>query len=315
VVSAVHDARGPDPIDIPLFIRAGETLLSGGWLDVFADEILQVGPLHLLLLGLCNAFAGLVGLPTLWLVSVIIEVGTALAVMWIVGLLVGDRPGRRWAQLAAGLAAVATGIVHGGYMDGHPAQIAIPVMWVLAGLAARSGHELRSGVLVGLSAGLELWGVLGAVVLLLGRPRRAPAGIATAVAVLGAMFAPFVLAGDFRMFEYEWRVGGGTLVTLVLDPGTPFSWPMRLVQAAAAVGAGAAVAWLLRRSPHAVWAVPLAVVVTRVVLDPSLNGWYLNAAILLTIVGAAALLADERVEELWHRRRAGWRSLTGSSDV
>ena len=112
-----------------------------------------------------------------------------------------------------------------------------------------------------------------------------------------------MIAGDFRMFEFDWRVGGGTLVTLVLEPGSAFSWPMRLVQATAAVAAGSAVVWLLRRSPHAVWAAPLAVVCTRVALDPSFNGWYLNAAILLTIVGAAALLADERLEELWRSRR------------
>ena len=67
--------------------------------------------------------------------------------------------------------------------------------------------------------------------------------------------------------------------------------------------AGAALAWRLRRSLHAVWAVPLAIVVVRVALDPSLNSWYLQAVQTLAIVGAVAILTDAHLRALWRRRR------------
>ena len=99
---------------------------------------------------------------------------------------------------------------------------------------------MRAGVLLGLAAGFEVWAVLGAVVLLLTPHVRAAlksAAIQGSVSV--ALFLPFVLAGDFRMFEYRWRVNGDTLLSLVMEPGTEFAWPMRLAQGIAAVLVGA----------------------------------------------------------------------------
>src|SRR5207237_6993433 len=108
-------------------------------------------------------------------------------------------------------------------VDGHPADAVSPLIWVLAALEARRGRALRAGALIGLSAGLEVWGVLGAPVLLLApRLREAVKGWAMEAAVVVALFAPFVLAGEFRMFDYEWRVADGTLLGLVLTPGTHF---------------------------------------------------------------------------------------------
>src|SRR5207344_2361658 len=107
----------------------------------------------------------------------------------------------------------------------------------------------NAGVLIGFSAGLELWGVLGAPLLLLApRLKRAFAGGLAETGVVVAMLAPFALAGSFRMFEHEWRVATGTLLGLVVQPGTHFGWPLRLLQSALALGGGAAIATGLRRS-------------------------------------------------------------------
>ena len=132
--------------------------------------------------------------------------------------------------------------------------------------------------------------LLGAALLVLA---RRPAGVLRALlaqaAVTAALFAPFVLAGEFRMFEHHWVVDPGTLLGLALAPGMPFTWPMRLAQGGLALAAGAAVAWRLARSLHAVWATPLAVVAVRLLLDPVLNGWYWLALETVALVGAVAL--------------------------
>jgi len=301
--SAAADLRGGDPIDIPLFLQASHVLFSTAWLDTFANPQLQAGPVLIAALGACERLASLIGVSALGLVAFVVQLGTVGALMAVVGRLLRHHPGRRWAQLAAGVALVALGVAHGAYRDGHPAQVLIPLLWVLAGLDAREGKEVRAGALIGLSAGLELWGVLGAAVLVLGRRRQALTGLGVEAAVVAVLFAPFVFLGDFRMFEYRWLVTEGTLATLVLERGELFSWPMRLVQAASALTVGAALAWRLKRSLHAVWAVPLAVVVVRVTLDPSLNSWYLQAVQTLAIVGAVAILTDKHLRALWRRRR------------
>jgi hypothetical protein len=106
------------------------------------------------------------------------------------------------------------------------------------------------------------------------------------------MLAPFALAGPFRMFDHEWHVTSGTLVGLVVAPGTHFGWPLRLAQASLAVAAGATLAFPLHRSAHAVWVVPLAVVLVRPGLDPVSFGWYWLEVEALAIVGAGRILKE-----------------------
>ena len=109
---------------------------------------------------------------------------------------------------------------------------------------------------------------------------------------MAAQLAPFALAGHFRMFEHEWRVATGTLLGLVVEPGTHFGWPLRLLQAALALGCGAAIAYALRRSVHAVWLAPLGVVIVRILLDPLSFGWYWLEAEALVLAGAGLLLTE-----------------------
>jgi hypothetical protein len=257
--------------------------------SVFADPNVQVGPLQLLVFRL-GELAGVLAL--------LVQLGVA-ALLWVAaGRLLPERM-----QFAVCLAAVALGLTYGAYQDGHPAQVLVPLLWVLAGADAREGRVVRAGALVGLSAGFEVGGMLGAVVFVLApRVRAAAAGLATQAGVAGALFLPFVFGGDFRMFDYRWRVNGDTLLSLVVEPGTDFTWSMRLMQGAAAVAAGAGVAWLFRRSLHAVWLAPLAVVTVRLALDPVRYPWYWLPVQTLVLLGGAVLLTSVGFARTRHRR-------------
>jgi hypothetical protein len=94
------------------------------------------------------------------------------------------------------------------------------------------------------------------------------------------------------MFDHEWRTTSGTLVGLVVGPGAHFGWPLRLAQAALAIGAGTALAFALRRTVHALWLVPLAVALVRLLLDPVSFGWYWLEIEALVLVGAGLVLTE-----------------------
>src|SRR6266508_648512 len=225
-----------DPADLPYFAHAARTLFSSRWADTFADPSLQGGPLQLVLVGICDRIGGL------GFLAYAVEIALAAFIVFVVGRLLQGRPHRVAFQTLAGLAAVMLGVTADAYSYGHPAQVAVPLMWVLAALDAREGRTLRSGVLLGLSAGLELWGVLGAPVLLLAPVfRRVRGGLAAQVAVIGALYLPFVLGGDFRMFDYRGKVESCTLVRLLVPAGSDFPWGLRLLQGAVALIVGCAV--------------------------------------------------------------------------
>jgi len=96
-----------------------------------------------------------------------------------------------------------------------------------------------------------------------------------------------MLGGHFHMLSFQWHVTRPSPVSMLVPEGTSFGWQLRMVQALFAVGGGVAVARLLRRSPHALWAAPLAIVVARLLLDPLLLPYYLEGPEVLILVGAA----------------------------
>lgn len=263
--------------DAILFVRFGQVLLSSHWDQAFSHSDIQAGPLQL-------AFFG-------WLagaeetIAIVLSVATALLVV-----AAARAAGVRNAVLlgGAGLLAVVVGLTQVGYKTGHPADAMFPLIWVIAADQARRDHRWRAGLLIGLCAGVETWGILGVAVFAFA-PRLRSAAVSTLVA-LGtafALFVPFMLGGHFEMLSFAWHVSTPSPLSLVVPEGTPFGWPLRLLQAAVAVGAGVAVARLLRRSPHALWAAPLAIVVARLLLDPLLYSYYLAAPKALILVGAA----------------------------
>jgi hypothetical protein len=272
--------RGTDTGDLLYFVHRGEQLLSGRWADTFADPMLQSGPLQLVLVGSVHNVTALA------FVIAFAVVGLLLFVLGRLGVSDGVR-------LAVGLVGLAAGLTQNAFAYGHPAQPIIPLLWVLAGLSARKNRPVEAGALVGFSAGFELWGVLGLPVLLLvPRFQRAVAAVAVEAVVVAGLLVPFVIAGTFRMFEYEWEVSTSSLIGLVVEPGTGFGWPLRLLQAGLAVMGGAAVALFLRKSIHCVWLAPLVVLIVRLLLDPQSYGWYWIAPLALVLVGAALVLME-----------------------
>ena len=268
--------RGTDPGDLVYF----ERLLSSSWSHTFSDPMLQSGPLQLMVFGAVRNLAAL---------AFVVELGVAALLVAVLGRL---GVAVRW-RLTAGLVAVGAGLTHLAFVDGHPAEAVVPLLWLLAALWARDDRMIAAGALIGVAAGLELWGILGGIVLLVApRLRRAPLGLCVAGIVVVAQLAPFAIAGELRTFNHRWDVTTGTFLSLLVAPGTHFSWPLRLVQAALAVGAGGAVALRLRRSVHAVWLAPLAVVLVRILLDPVSFGWYWLEAEALALAGAALVLTE-----------------------
>lgn len=276
-----------DTGDLAYFVHASERLFSGEWASTYGDPSLQVGPLQLLLFGAADLLGGAFGFSTTRLIALVVGAGVAALFVLVARRLLAPR--EDVVLLAAGLAPVALGLTCDAFRDGHPAQVVVPLLWVLAGLEARAGREWRAGALVGLSAGFEVWGLLGVAVFVV-TPRAAQAVRAAAAAVLvaAALFAPFALS-ELAMFDYHWVVSGDTPLSLVVEPGTEFTWPLRLLQGAAALLAGGLLTWRLRHTSAALWAGPLAVVTTRLALDPVRYPWYWLALETLVLLGAIQL--------------------------
>jgi hypothetical protein len=265
-------ARGGDG-DGRAFAAAGRTLLSGDWSHAFADPRIQVGPLQL-------ALYGSVGRSTFAL-SIVLAVAAALlvaAATYSVGV-------RRPAVLGGvGMLAVLAGITRNVYEAGHPADGLVPLVWILAAVEARRGRAVRAGLLVGLTAGFETWGILGVAVLVL-----APRALAVAAATAALLFAPFVLAGDFHSTGFQWAIEGRSLLGHLVEPGTTFGWPLRLLQGGAAVAAGGLLMWRAPRSEHVVWLVPFVAVAVRLLLDPLDNAYYFLGLATPALVALAVL--------------------------
>jgi hypothetical protein len=269
-------ARG-DGGDAWLFVRAGRVLLSADWSRTFANPGIQVGPLQLALYGTVGR------VPVL--MAIVLGVTAVLLVLFTARAAGVEQP-----RLLAGvgLAAVATGFTRAGFDAGHPADSLLPLLWILAAVDARRGRTARAGLIVGLSAGLETWGILGIAVLALAPSvRDAARGFVVAVGAAAVLFLPFVASGHFGMSHYRWLVSSQSLVSLVVAPGSAVGWPLRIAQGALALGAGVAVARATRNSRHAVWLVPGAVVVVRLLLDPLDSGYYFVAIEGPALVGLA----------------------------
>jgi hypothetical protein len=296
-----------DTGDLAFFVHSAERLFSSEWAATYSDPTLQVAPLQLLVLGALDAVADAVGVSSTRLIGALFG-AVVTALFWLIARRLLDGRGGRWALTAAVLAPVALSYTFDAYRDGHPAQAIAPLLWVLAGFQLRTGRAWLAGVLIGVSAGFEVWGILGVAILVLAsRPLDAVRAFTVATLVPLALLAPFALAGDFGMFEYRWVVNGDTLLSLLVEPGTAFTWPLRVLQGATALLAGAGVAWSLRRSAAALWAGPLALVAVRLALDPVRYPWYWLALETLVLVGSVHFLSRlERISVPEQRWRLVW---------
>jgi hypothetical protein len=214
---------------------------------------------------------------------------------------------RSWRALAiAAGGALAVGIISDMWEWGHPSELLIALTWLLAARAARRDRLVVAGLFVGLSAGFETWGLLGAPVLfLLPQLRRTiTAGVLALLATV-AVYAPFALGGDFHMFDLHWAIVGGA-PGYFFGSGQTFSWPMRLAEAVIVVSFGSALAWRLRRFGASTWIVPALTSMCRLALDPVRYGYYWDTSLVLLLIGVAPLLASPRAAawraEAWLRR-------------
>ncbi|MES1248887.1 MAG: hypothetical protein ABUS54_14565 [Actinomycetota bacterium] len=276
--AAIAAATGPiaagNDGDGRLFASAGRTLLSADALHAFASKSIQAGPLQLLLYGT-------IGRSTTAIAAVLGAVAILLLVAAARAVGVTDRR----VLAGAGLAGLATGLSRSVYEAGHPADGLLPLLWILAAAEARRGRTVRAGLIVGLSTGFETWGILGLAVLAL-TPRAA----ALAVGVAAALFAPFVLDGHFDSGRYVWTISPNSLVLGHVAPGLSFGWPLRLVQAAAALAIGSSCAVALRRSAYGIWVVPIVVVCVRLLLDPLDTDYYFLGIASCGIAGGASIV-------------------------
>lgn len=291
-------ASPSQPVDYSLFGRAGGLLLTGQWGSVFGSSLIQAGVLELAFWGVPFVLGvhGTVG----WIVFGIVAGSLlAFAFAFVAERLIRPLTPVWSAPLAVGAAALAglSGMISQTISAGHPSEVVVPLLWLVAAALARSGRSMAAAAALASSTGWELWGLLGVPVLLLA-PRidvrtiwRSAVG---GIAVIAVLFGPFVLLGPFDMFSYQWTIRGNSLSHLLFPHRVLFPWPFRLVQAVLSVGAGAAVALLLRRSRDAIWLVPVAVCVVRLFTDPVLAAYYAAPPFLLLAVGIAFSVATRR---------------------
>lgn len=272
--------------DTEAFAHAARVMLSPHWQQTYADPWLQAGPLELL--------ACLLG-TTLGVTSrgapIAMNMIGAVAVLAVTARIFG----RRWREpaIVAGVA-LAIGIVADMWEWGHPSELFIAIVWLFAARAARGDRLFVAGCLLGLSAGFETWGLLGAPVLfLLPSLRRSAAAGVLALGVAVAVYAPFALAGDFHMFQLHWTVTGG-IPGYLFGKYAPFTWTMRLCEALVVVGFGCSLALGLRRSASCVWLVPALTSICRILLDPVRYGYYWDTSLLLLLIGLAPVAASPR---------------------
>lgn len=282
--------------DAHSFAEAGATMLSPQWRHTYHDPWLQAGPFELLVC-LAGRTLGAVGPGT----PVALDALGALALLGVARHVLGDR----WRELLfVTVGSLGLGVISDTFEIGHPAELFVTLLWLLAARAARRDRAVAAALLVRLSAGFETWGLLGAPVLfLLPRLRSTVAAGALALAAACALYAPFALGGDFHMFELHWNVAG-TLDAYVLGEGSAFTWPMRLAESVIVVSVGSAVAVALRRRTGAVtWVAPAATSLSRVLLDPVRYGYYWDPALVLMLVGFALVVASPRAYALRLRAR------------
>jgi hypothetical protein len=291
VVDAVFASRGWRDPDFAFFAAAGRTMLSGAWRHTFHNPAVQAGPFQLLTAHVLYRIG--------WSRTAL-AVATELALGGALMATTRSIVGRRAVPLAFVVtAALLLGVIPDAYATGHLAEPVVAILWLLAAREARAGRIGRAGLLVGASAGFELWGVLGITVLALTPSlERAAIGAVLACATAGLTLAPFVLGGDFHMFAFHWHVADGP-IHFIVGSGYPFGWPLRLLQGAATLVVGVGLARLLRKSSASIFIIPAATVIVRLLLDPLGLYYYWDPLIELALLGAAAAFVRRGALQDW----------------
>jgi hypothetical protein len=290
---------GIQPVDLLRFSAAGGWIVGGRLDQVYASSWMQAGPLELLASWVLFPFgdqhrreyvtAGLAG--QIWLrliVGAALVAGAMLLVRYLRS--VHDEAPSAPMELLAGLTAVLVAVPYQFWLGGHLAQTGIPLTWILGASLAVRGRSRTGGLVLGLSAAWEPWGVLAAGVLLAERrPGRLVQGGITFAAGALVGYLPFLATGHFAMFGLDWAILPNTLIGRLFPGTTEFGWPLRLLQGAAAGLAGAAVGYALGHRRDLIWLGPLAVLVVRLLLDPLLLSYYWGPFLIAVPIGVGLL--------------------------
>lgn len=253
--------------DAEWFRIAGAGMIGPGFLDVFSDSGLQIGPVYLALLGLATRFLELLHLPVLFTLAAAQAAGVAWLAMWT-----ARRTARAVGspelpvQWALGLTLALGGFLAEGIGNGHPEEILLGLLLANAALSTRTGAYAVAGAVIGLATGIKQWGILGAGVLVHGRRLRGVVvGSSVVVGIVLACYVPFAVGGEMNTFSMAWGIPDNSLFATVAGWLGASDWQMRVVQGAAAGLAGALVAWRRHGSPLVAI---IAVISTRLLLDP-----------------------------------------------
>jgi hypothetical protein len=262
------------PADLVPFAAAGAHILSGQFGHVYNVAGIQAGPLQLLASRLLVALSHH-NQPA----PVLLALGNAVIVALV--MVATGRAGRRTDPATATRRELAVGaltvlwLAPNGLWTGHPAELAIPLLWIAAVGWVRRDRVAPAALALGVAAGIAPWAVLAFPSVLAARRVRAGLGAAAGASALTlGWYLPFVLSGHFRLFSFRWAVARGSLVHL-LDPHlSTADWAVRLGQAVV-VGAGCAyVAWRARGHPAVAALAPLTAALMRVGTDPVQLGYY-----------------------------------------
>jgi hypothetical protein len=314
-LTVVLDSR-QDPMDVEVFVRAGETMLSGDWRQAFADPAVQVGPGMLAFYGGLAQLCSALQLPLNLTLSAVLQ---AASLWFVLHLLRRVRRVRRVTaggtgassdagrELLAGVLLLLLGVPSVAHMSGHPSELAIALLWAHAGLDLREGKVWRPVLLIVCAATLVTHGALG-IALLAGLPgpwRRVLLPGAATVAAAALVYLPFTLFGVVHTQQLVWPVVSSSSLAPFLGVGYPFGWSERILQACAAGAVGLLLARAFRGSDVAFWVVPCGIIALRVASDPIVSSYYWYGVQALVV--AAVCAADRAsVQRWWAAYLAGY---------
>lgn len=293
VVIGILGGIGRPDGDQVRFREAGAGMIGPGFLDVFADSWLQIGPVYVLLLGLFTVVARALMLP-----EVAVGIGAAAAHGVVVAWLAVSAARRaaqstgawvRRAEWVVGLAIVVGGFLYTSQTADHPEELLVGLLVVHAAVSAGRYRLIQAALLLVLATGVKQWAPTTGGILLAGRRLRASAvAIVVLVAGIALLYLPFKLWGEMNMFSLQWPFPKHTWLDRVPGLAGSSDWVQRIVQGLAAGLVGVAVAW--RRHGSVLVAV-IASVAVRLLLDPLRLSYYwvaLAAAVLVWLWSSQA---------------------------
>jgi hypothetical protein len=279
---------GSFPGEYLQFGPAGAEILRGQLGSVYVDPANQAGPFELLPYGIASVLH--IHGTLAWTGFYVVLSFLACLLLTSVILLPLANTRGRWVfypTLGVAVLAILGSILPRAVFLGHPADVVIPLLWIAAGLLATRNRFAACGVLIAVSTGFEVWGILGAPVIFLATSPRVIRAALAGLVGLAVIYLPFIATGRFAMFGFHWTVDPGSLWAFVWPQLSTFPWSLRLAQAVLAIGAGVVTALLFRGNRFGPWAVPFAIVATRLLLDPLLLWYYWLAPATLALAALA----------------------------